>query len=376
MADETLEPMDDSLIGKYLAGEASAEEVERVRRWLGESPAEQSELSRLTRIWDESARLNQPIPVDTNAAWQKVKRQMREAEPDSEAAIRRLPSGDSIIESDANATTPVRPLYPASTDKSAVERPLHQPIQRWAWTAIPVWRYAAVLLIFMGLGWVAYQSLRPKPIAMQSIATRQSKTTVTLPDGSQVVLNRNSRLNYPEQFTDSTRQVTLTGEAFFEVRPDAEHPFVIKARETTIRVLGTSFSVRAYTDTVRVAVVTGKVQFGTSRKRIVLTPNQEATYEAGLDTLRKALRMSPNVMAFRTNRLAFDRTTLAEVARTLTDVYGTPVRLANESIHNCLYTATFANEKLETILDVVAASLKLRVERTTDGFVLAGDGCQ
>lgn len=356
MGDETLQPMDDGLIGKYLAGEASPEEAERVRRWLGESPAEQSEFTHFERIWDESAKVALPVAVDTNAAWQKVRRQMNT-----------LPTSDKA--DDDVSDNVVRPLYPDATGKQGINRPLWQSGQQ-------LWRVAAAVVLLVGLGWIAFQALQPAPISMKTIATRQSKITVTLPDGSQVVLNHDSRLNYPEKFMDSTRQVTLVGEAFFDIKPDAEHPFVIKARETTVRVLGTSFSVRAYTDTVRVAVATGKVQFGTVHKRIFLTRNEEASYVVSRDTLRKAPRLTPNVMAFHTNRLAFDHTTLAEVARTLSDVYGTPVRLSSDSLRNCPYNATFENEKLETVLDVVAATLKLHVEKTPEGFVLAGNGCQ
>lgn len=367
MIDEQ-QPIDDGLIGKYLAGEASPEEAERVRRWLGESPDEQSEFARFEQIWDESGKLKQPVAVDTDAAWKKVRRQMQDsarAETDSEINV-----PTSIATTDVGAMDVVRPLYPADPERSLGQR------QRTLWQGGQIWRVAAAVVLLIGLGWVAYQSLLPEPVAMQTIATQQSKTTITLPDGSQVVLNRNSRLNYPDRFTDSLRQVTLTGEAFFDIKPDAEHPFVIKARETTVRVLGTSFSIRAYSDTVRVAVATGRVQFGTIRKRIFLTRNEEASYDISRDTLRKAFRLTPNAMAFRTNRLIFDRTTLAEVARTLTDVYGTPVRLSNESLRNCQYNATFENEKLETVLNLVAETLKLHVERTSEGFVLAGNGCQ
>ena len=373
MIDEQ-QPIDDGLIGKYLAGEASPEEAERVRHWLGESPDEQSEFARFEQIWDESGKLNQPVAVDTDAAWKKVRRQMQDsakAETDLETEVAATEvAATEVAATEVAATEIVRPLYPADPEKSLGQR------QRTLWPGGQIWRVAAAVVLFIGLGWVAYQSLQPEPVAMQTIATQQSKTTITLPDGSQVVLNRHSRLNYPNKFTDSIRQVTLTGEAFFDVKPDAEHPFVIKARETTIRVLGTSFSIRAYSDTVRVAVATGRVQFGTVRKRIFLTRNEEASYDISRDTLRKAPRLTPNIMAFRTNRLIFDRTTLAEVARTLTDVYGTPVRLSNESLRNCQYNATFENEKLETVLNLVAETLKLHVERTPEGFVLAGNGCQ
>ncbi|WP_083421865.1 FecR domain-containing protein [Arsenicibacter rosenii] len=342
-------PIDDSLIGKYLAGEATADEAERVRRWLDEGPEQAAELDRFGRIWDEAANVPAGRVVDTDAAWAKVNRRMKALPADT----------------------------PPETGREPVIRPLHthapqQPVR----DRQPIWRVAAAVVLLLGAGWIGYQWLTPGPVHMQLAQTQAAKQTVTLPDGSTVLLNRNSRLDFPDAFTDSTRQVTLTGEAFFDIKPDADHPFVISARGTTVRVLGTSFTVRAYSDTVRVAVATGRVQFAARKQRIVLRPDEEAVYLEREDTIRKAAFLSPNVMAFRTNRLTFDKTTLTEVVRSISELYGQPVTLSSDAIKNCRYTGSFENEKLEEVLEIVATSLKLKVERSGQGYVLAGNSCQ
>jgi transmembrane sensor len=92
-----------------------------------------------------------------------------------------------------------------------------------------------------------------------------------LPDGSVVALNSNSKLVFPKQFKGDTREVTIEGEAFFDVKPNAEKPFIINAGNAQVKVVGTSFNVCAYpeTETVEVVVETGKVQ--------VISKNNELT---------------------------------------------------------------------------------------------------
>ena len=82
------------------------------------------------------------------------------------------------------------------------------------------------------------------------------------PDGSIVTLNRNSKLIFPKHFTKNVREVTITGEAFFDVKPNTSKPFIINAGNVQVKVLGTSFNVCAYpgTETVEVVVESGKVQ--------------------------------------------------------------------------------------------------------------------
>ena len=266
---------------------------------------------------------------------------------------------------------------PPETGREPVIRPLHtQAPQQPVRSRQPFWRVAAAVVVLLGAGWLGYLWLKPAPVHQQLAQTQAAKQTVTLPDGSTVLLNRNSRLDFPDAFTDSTRHVTLTGEAFFDIKPDPEHPFVISAQGTTVRVLGTSFTVRAYSDTVRVAVATGRVQFAAKKQRIVLRPDEEAVYLEQEDTIRKAALLSPNIMAFRTNRLTFDKTALTEVVRSISELYGQPVTLSSDAIKNCRYNGSFENEKLEEVLDIVATSLKLKVERSGQGYVLVGNSCQ
>ena len=196
---------------------------------------------------------------------------------------------------------------------------------------------------------------------------------LTLPDGSQVRLNRDSRLTCPANFTDSNRDVALAGEAFFEVTHDPAHPFRVRAGGALIRVLGTSFNVRAVGDSVRVLVHTGRVQLSGVRQTVVLTPNQQATYLALSDTIRRAGLPDANQLTYQTGRLSFTNTSLAEVVQTLRNAYGTDIRLSDSALGRCRLTVDFGSEPVDAVL--VAETLSLTVRREGNARVLTGTGC-
>ncbi|AQG78375.1 hypothetical protein AWR27_02905 [Spirosoma montaniterrae] len=341
MATEPQPPIDDALLGKFLAGEASEAEADRVRRWLT-NPANQREYKRFARIWATASALTPTTTVNTEAAWQHVRKQMQKPSV-SNPEIRPMP------------VTPTRPNWLVYS------------------------RIAAMLTLAVLVG-VSVWRLRDtgnvgQPTAQLSAATTTSPKRFTLPDGSRVLLNRNSRLTYPATFADSSREVVLTGEAFFEVAHDPAHPFRVRAGQAVVRVLGTSFNVRVVGDSVRVAVRTGRVQLSARRQAVVLTPNQQATYFAPADTIRRPVSLDANRLAYQTGRLSFANASLADVVQTLREVYGTDIRLNNADLNNCHLTADFGNEPIDAVLAVVAETLSLTVRREGNTRVLSGTGC-
>ncbi len=339
-------PINDALLGKFLAGEASAAEAERMRRWLTD-PANQREYDRFARIWNEAATRNQPGQpdnVNTEAAWLRVRAQMnRQSQPQSEAVVRPMP------------------VTKRSTN----------------WLTYRRITAGIVLVLLAGFfGWQLMNvNRKPETTALLSVSTTANTRQLTLPDGSRVLLNRNSRLTYPATFADSSRQVTLVGEAFFDVTHNPAQPFRVRAGGVQVQVLGTSFNVRTAGDSVRIAVRTGRVQISATRQTIVLTPDQQATYVARADTFRRTVPLVANQLAYQTGRLSFGNSSLAEVVQTLREVYGTDIRLSNPALANCRLTADFGNESPDAVLAVVAETLSLTVRRDGTTRILTGTGC-
>ena len=109
---------------------------------------------------------------------------------------------------------------------------------------------------------------------------------ITLSDGTRVHLNAETRLTYPVCFSSKERIVQIEGEAYFDVAPDKEHPFIVKTSHTSIRVTGTSFNVRAYADedTESTTLISGTVRINSGNEEFELVPNQHYTYNKNTGT--------------------------------------------------------------------------------------------
>ncbi|MDQ1090343.1 FecR domain-containing protein [Siphonobacter sp. SORGH_AS_1065] len=334
--------IDDSLLGKYLAGETNEAETEQVQQWLlrhnptnGEN--HQREFDRLQQIWESSAVLKSPAAaVDTEAAWHSVKSKLG------------LPA--------------VQTLDIASEAKVI-------PIKRRNF-----WPAAAAILVVFGLCWFMFNPFGQAP---QQVATATEQALEQhLPDGSTVLLNRGSQLTYPQRFEKGQRVVQLKGEGFFDITPNPSQPFIIEANGTTVRVVGTSFSVRAYNSNVRVAVRTGKVLFTAMKKEVSLVKNQQASFDSASHTIETTAHLNPNVFAYKTGKLIFEKTPLSEVIETLREVYQADIQLANDRLKHCQLNVPFdTKDSLDTILKVIADSFQLHIRQNGNQIILDGTGC-
>ncbi|SFC83618.1 FecR domain-containing protein [Spirosoma endophyticum] len=357
MADQ--QSIDDALLGKFLAGETDPAETARVRQWLASRPGASEpghdDFEKFERIWEAagepSATSSGASTVDTNAAWRKVQQKIK--------TVDRKPVTKS--------EPVIKPLPVQRNDRRVGE---YQPL----------WRLAAFLVLVAGMGWLTFRlqfmSKDHPDRNMVTLTTNEQKISKILPDGTRILLNRHSTLRYPATFADERREVALTGEAFFDVTPDATRPFRIQARKNVVQVLGTSFSVRAYDANVSVAVQTGKVRFSGGKKAVLLTKNQQATFEASVDTICRAMLLSQNAFAYKTGQLVFDKEPLRDVVQAINQVYNADVRLANTQLGNCRLTTRFNKTSLETVLAVTAETLGLHVRHEGKQVILEGAGCQ
>ena len=110
---------------------------------------------------------------------------------------------------------------------------------------------------------------------------RGGEYSITLSDGSIVYLNSESELRYPVKFVGEDRRVYLSGEAYFDVSKDKEHPFSVDVNGSVVNVLGTSFNVRAYTDEneILTTLVQGSVKFSAGKESVILKPGEQAVLD-------------------------------------------------------------------------------------------------
>ena len=233
-------------------------------------------------------------------------------------------------------------------------------------------RVAAIALVILSIGIAGTYLVNPdifsKKITIAS-GNDQKNVEVALPDGSKIFLNRNSEFSYLSNFGRRGRNVTMAGEAFFEIAPDASKPFIIDAGNAKVRVVGTSFNVitRNRESAVEVYVKTGKVMLSNNSgsKSLALDPGYIGTMDSKISG--KTLNNNPNYLSWKTGLLVYNGQKLDVVFSDLKRVYNMDIEVADPAILENRWTSPIDNQPQETIIRLICASFNLSY--TKDGNV-------
>lgn len=192
------------------------------------------------------------------------------------------------------------------------------------------WKYAAVGLIALLITVDIFYDRPVVPDAVNMVEVpKGQRVNLVLSDGTKVCLNSNSRLHYPAVFSNKQRHVELEGEAFFEVTHDEKCPFVVQVPDMTIKVLGTTFNVKAYRDEVTyVTLKSGKVEVCTTdeRESAMLNPNEQVSYSklTGL----KLHRVNGNAFyVWKAGEIAYVDNSLSEIVKDLERRFNVHIRI-------------------------------------------------
>lgn len=207
---------------------------------------------------------------------------------------------------------------------------------------------------------------------------RQSQ--LTLPDGSKVWVNADSRLKYSNHFNADERDIYLQGEAYFEVTKNTEIPFRVISGEVEVRVAGTKFSMRAYPEENRVEAVLaeGRIEFftnqETSEKSYQLKPGDKVIYNLDNNLVLLSEQNITRELAWKDGQLVFTNAPLFDVCRSLQRWYGIEIEITGDTLGLHPFTFTVEQETIEQILEYLtrAAPLefkKMKVENTESGEV-------
>jgi ferric-dicitrate binding protein FerR (iron transport regulator) len=224
-------------------------------------------------------------------------------------------------------------------------------------------RIAAMLIPFIVVAGLAYfltSRLSVRNITVQSAVNQRMQAI--LPDGSTVWLNAGSQLNYTSEFGKKLREVSLKGEAFFSVQPDAQHPFIVRANEVQIRVLGTRFNLLAYPDenTIETTLESGKIEYSDQHnppidiipgQQVVFTPSDKKVIIREVD--------SDHYISWHNNQLKFRNDSLGFVLRKMEHWYGCRFSVKDKDLLSLHFTATIQNESIEEVLDLLSESIDI-----------------
>lgn len=217
---------------------------------------------------------------------------------------------------------------------------------------------AMVVLVFTVLFNMYGPNVEDRPSKIELI-TKQTeygqKRSVRLPDGTAVMLNAGSVLTYEKPFLEKTRKVTLTGEAFFDVRRDETRPFIVKTASVETEVLGTSFNVRAYPEEeeISVSVLTGKVMVSSDKDQhgVTLTPLKEAVYNYESRSIGVRNFDQQLIFGWKDGIIEFDNVSIDQVLVRLERWYGVEFVVSNNVSLKGHYRGVYKDASLEGILD-------------------------
>jgi len=234
---------------------------------------------------------------------------------------------------------------------------------------------AASFLLLISIGFGTYYSklFTTQPLAATIQVSGDQQQTLVLPDGTHVKLNGGSQLSYSSDFAEcKIRQVTLSGEAFFEVAKNPEKPFVIDAGQSEVKVLGTIFNVKARQgNNAVVAVQEGKVSFrGKEQTEGIILVANEVGVLAKDGNVRRVDQSSQNYFSWFNHYLEFDNMPLPQVIDQLGVIFDTKIELENPNLKNKYFTAYMKGKSVNEVMNQLALSLELKLEKIDGKYIL------
>ena len=273
-------------------------------------------------------------------------------------------------------------------DDRVVTRQL--PVYQRTW-----FRIAASIVLLSGISYGVWQrfligtesgDIKMSPAITQSASHGR---VIVLPDGSKVTLEPNSDLTVNAGFDHDQREVTLIGEAFFEVVKNPAKPFLVNTGKIVTRVLGTSFRIKAYDrdSRISVSVSTGKVTVFKKRDlqtdqtflsdEVILNPNQQAVFVRAEEQFIKTLVERPVIVkaTVQKNTFEFNETPVPQVLKILEEAYGVNVEYNAEVLSSCNLTASLNDQDLYQKLDLICEAIHAQYKIADGQIILSGRGC-
>lgn len=269
------------------------------------------------------------------------------------------------------------------------------------WRALP-WRLLTGIAASIAFVWGVYLAVNLRTVSLPEVTVKGKKDTTQalplttfentgnqlvrhkLPDGSIVTMRPKATITYRAAFANNKRMVVFSGEGFFDVKKDKTRPFHITSGEMVIRVLGTSFNVKAIESQKRfqVDVLTGSVQVTapdekSDRQQVVLKPQQQALFELGSKRLTyKALPPQAKKEIYEPVTIVFEETPLNRVIEQLEKRFNVSITLTNPALAKCGLTANFESQSFTSIMEVLCASLEVTYTISDNTISITGEPCE
>ncbi|MCG8387277.1 MAG: DUF4974 domain-containing protein [Cytophagales bacterium] len=313
------------LLLRYLESkdQLSATEMARIEEWFSQDPKHQDQFNELKLLWERAGKAAVFQELDVAAGWDEVWDKMQ-ANPSKVVKMRKSRSYAGFL------------------------------------------KIAATVAFLVTAGWLVWQLgfKRSADAPMMTHSAVDSVMYVSLPDGSQVTLNKNAMISYAPGFGEENRVIHLKGEGYFEVAHDPAVPFLIFMAQTTVRVVGTAFNVLEDKEGVKVTVSAGKVAFSHEQDTLFLTQDEVGQYSN--TSLQAYTNHDLNYKAWKTGVLEFDETPLQQVIHDLQRHYNITITIQDPGLKDLTFSSTLDNQALEEVLEELHIVLDIQYSHQND----------
>jgi transmembrane sensor len=367
------------LVGLKLNNEASEEELRELEQLIRDRPELQDQVNLARRVYNFKAYPLQAPDVDKSFSRhvQRLSNHLSRQQP------KHYETAEPLTAEEQTDDTPAQAIY----------TPLKGKLLRFSLIAGGI--AASLILVFLITNYTGKRNGDNNTANV--ISTRYgSKSKVQLPDGTQVWLNADSKLTYSKDFGNQEREVSLSGEAFFDVQKDVDHPFIIHTNNLDIKVLGTAFNIRSYQNekTSEATLIRGAIEVtlnNSPERKILMKPSDRIVvqnktevnttpattkedsagtiYWVGKVDVKEKDNMSLETV-WKKNSLAFKNETLEDVAGRIGHWFNVKVSIEDEELKKMTYSCDFKDESLKQVMEALHLTGRFQYQIVKDSVFI------
>lgn len=319
--------MEDIKLIKYLNKTLTPKEQLNVKQWINDSDENKLHFQKIEKLWNNATAINDFEKIDVDSQWVLTLNQMKDIDHKSQKQPKKRPS--------------------------------------------LIWKVAASVVLLACMA-ALYNSFFT-PIIL--VAENGKENRHELPDGSIIWLNKDSKLTYEKDFMEELRKVTLSGEAYFEVAKNPDKPFIVKAANTSTKVLGTKFNIKENKNKIALTLNEGSVQFSSELEKEILTPGEKIIAD-NTGKLKKMKNDNMNFLSWKTRTLTFNHTSLKTAIEDIEIFYGIEIKTENKELLKCNLTSEFKDVPLEDVLQTLQILFQFEYQQTGENkYTFIGGSC-
>jgi ferric-dicitrate binding protein FerR (iron transport regulator) len=334
MSDDHLMHIDYDLLARYLNSECNSEEAEQVEGWINASVEHQQEFEKLSKAWDLAG---------SGAGFEKW-----DAQGSKEQFLLKVIQNQAVLIHEKEQQVQIKRLQVRN-----------------------LWKYAAAAILIIGISGIlvfTFPGSHQNGAFTEVAVSKGSKSQMTLPDGSQVWLNADSKIKYTGEFNTVDRNIFLEGEAYFEVAKNPSKTFRVNAGGLIVEAVGTAFNVKAYPEenVVEATLLEGSVKIGLESKpaqRMLLKPDEQVFYYKPDQQKMLTEKMliskgieSKQFTSWINGQITINSETLESLVVKLDRKYDVKFHFDDPDLKKLRFTGVFKDETIEQILEVLKLS--------------------